>query len=119
FRLKFQYRLDYFYGNQVTETYNRTPTGYDDFADLYSSNFTNDRLENRGAVGIYYANRNQKLEVGTRIRNVVIDNLNNTAGNTIHQDVNNILPYLEYQYKFSNSHRLRFWYSTDSDQPGL
>ncbi|MCO5268207.1 MAG: TonB-dependent receptor [Brumimicrobium sp.] len=119
FRLKFQYRLDYFYGNQITETFDRTPTGYDGFSPMYSADFTNDRIENRGSAGIYFANTKQTLEVGARIRNVLINNLNNTLEVNINQNVTDVLPYLEYQYKFSNAQRLRLTYTTSSDQPSL
>ena len=119
FRLKFQYRLDYFYGEQSTSTFNRTETGYDDFSALYSNDFTNDRFENRGAVGIFYSDRKHTLEVGSRIRNVRINNTDNETKENVLQDVDNILPYLEYSYKFSNAQRLRFVYTTSSDQPSL
>lgn len=119
FRLKFQYRLDYFFGEQVTSTYNRTPSGYDDFAGLYSNNFSNTRLENRGGVGILFTDRKHTLEVGTRLRNVVIDNLNNETDENINQNVNNILPYIDYSLKFTNAHRMSIAYSTSSSQPSL
>lgn len=119
FRLKFQYRLDYFYGEQATSTFDRTPTGYDNYADLYSNDFSNTRLENRGALGILYKSRKQTIEAGARVRNVQIDNLNNITENNINQNETNVLPYLEYSYKFSNAHRLRFSYTTSSSQPSL
>jgi len=119
FRLKFQYRLDYFYGEQATSTFDRTPTGYDNYAGLYSNDFSNNRLENRGALGILYTTRKQTIEVGSRLRNVSIDNLNNETNENINQNVDNILPYLEYSYKFSNAHRVRFVYTTSSSQPSL
>src|SRR5699024_2936089 len=77
------------------------------------------RLSNRGSAGIYYVTRNQTLEAGGRVRNVIIDNLDNVTDNTIHQNVTNVLPYLSYTYKFSNSERIRFNYSTSSSQPSL
>ena len=119
FRLKLQYRLDYFYGQQETSTYDRTPTGYDDYADLYSNDISNNRLENRGAVGIVFSNRKNTLEVGARVRNVNIDNFNNHTNSNINQNVTNVLPYLEYNLKFSNSHRVWMSYSTSSNQPSL
>src|SRR5699024_8359372 len=45
--------------------------------------------------------------------------LDNVTDNTIHQNVTNVLPYLSYTYKFSNSERIRFNYSTSSSQPSL
>lgn len=119
FRLKFQYRLDYFFGAQATSTYDRTPTGYDNYAGLYSNDFSNTRLENRGAIGIMYTDRKHTLELGSRIRNVKIDNINNEDNSVIKQDVDDLLPYLEYSYKFSNAHQIRFVYSTSSNQPSL
>jgi hypothetical protein len=119
FRLKFQYRLDYFYGEQATSTFNRTATGYDEYAGLYSNDFSNTRLENRGALGILFTDRKHTLDVGSRFRNVVIDNFNNETNTNINQTVDNILPYLEYRYKFSNAHRIQLVYSTTSDQPSL
>ncbi|HZH87212.1 MAG TPA: outer membrane beta-barrel protein [Brumimicrobium sp.] len=119
FRLKFQYRLDYFFGEQATSTYDRTPTGYDAYAGLYSNDFSNTRFENRGAIGIMYTDRKHTLEVGSRIRNVKIDNINNEDNSEINQNVDDILPYLEYSYKFSNAHQIRFVYTTSSDQPSL
>jgi len=119
FRLKFQYRLDYFYGEQATSTYDRTPTGYDSYANLYSNDFSNDRLENRGAAGIFYTDRAHTLEVGSRIRNLRVNNINNETDENINQNIDNLLPYLDYSYKFSNAHRVRFVYSTSSNEPSL
>jgi len=119
FRLRFQYRGDYFNGEQRTSTYNNTPTGYDDYADLYSNDFGNKRFENRGALGIIFTTSKQNLEIGARVRNVQIDNLNNVNNELFKQDVTDILPYLDYSFKFSNSHRLTLAYSTSSNQPDL
>ena len=119
-KLNFQYKLDYFYGTQANLTNNRTPSGdYSDFDAFFSNDFSNDRIENRAGIGLVFTDRKQTINVGTRARNVQIDNLNNFTGDVISQNVNNILPYLEYTYKFSNSQRLRLNYSTSSQQPSL
>lgn len=118
-KLKFQYRLDYFYGEQITATFDRSSTGYDSYAALYSNNFSNVRIENRGAFGVIYAKKKQTIEIGSRIRNVRIDNLDNETNIKIKQDVNDLLPYLEYSYKFSNAHQIRVVYTASSDQPSL
>lgn len=121
FRLKFQYRLDYFYGKQATSTYNYNPltNEYDQYSNLYSNDFSNTRLENRGSAGIYFVTRKQTLEVGARVRNVAIDNLDNVSNHTINQNESNVLPYLSYSYDFSNAERLGLNYSTSSSQPSL
>lgn len=119
-KLTFQYKLDYFYGTQSNLTNDRDANGvYGDFNPFYSNDFTNDRIENRAGVGMVYTAKKQTINVGTRARNVLIDNVNNFTEDVISQNVNNILPYLEYTYKFSNSQRLRLNYTTSSQQPSL
>lgn len=120
FKLNFQYKLDYFYGTQANLTNDRAADGeYTDFSSFYSNDFTNDRIENRVGVGFVWTPKKQTISIGTRARNVMIDNLNNLTGEVITQNVNNILPYVEYTYKFSNSQRFRFSYTASSDQPSL
>ena len=118
-KLNFQYKLDYFFGSQATLTYDRTGQSYDSLSTVYSNDFSNTRLENRIGVSLRYTDRRHSLNTGTRLRNVVIDNENNFTNNVIEQDVDNILPYIEYTYKWSNSHRLRFNYRTSSSQPSI
>lgn len=121
FRLKFQYRLDYFYGQQETSTYDFDPMSgtYDNYSSLFSNDFSNTRMENRGSAGIYFVTRKQTIEAGARLRNVVIDNFNNVSNENINQNVTNVLPYLTYRLKFSNAERLRLNYYTSSSQPSL
>ncbi len=119
-KLNFQYKLDYFYGTQSNITNDRDVNNeYTDFSSFYSNDFTNDRIENRVGMGIVWTPKKQTISIGTRARNVMIDNLDNFTNDTITQNVNNILPYIEYTYKFSNSQRFRFSYTASSDQPSL
>ena len=120
FKLNFQYKLDYFYGEQENLTNDRAASGeYTDYSAFYSNDFTNDRIENRLGMGIVWTPKKQTISIGTRARNVMIDNLNNINGEVISQNVNDLLPYVEYTYKFSNSQRFRFSYTASSDQPSL
>jgi len=118
-KLNFQYKLDYFEGTQSNLTYDNNNGVYDDLSTLYSNDFSNTRMENRFGASFIYTDRKHNLTVGSRVRNVLIDNENNFTGETITQDVDNILPFLRYVYKFSNSQRITFNYSTSSSQPSL
>ena len=118
-KINVQYKVDYFYGEQSTLTYDRTGQSYDSLSSIFSNDFSNTRLENRIGASLIYTDRKHTLNAGSRFRNVEIDNLNNFTGELIKQDVNNILPFIEYTYKWSNSQRLRFNYRTSSAQPGL
>lgn len=119
-KLNFQYRLDYFTGLQSNLTRDFENGGYaDDVTPEFSNDFSNQRLENRAGAAFIFTNAKQTLNVGSRLRQVVIDNTNNFTGDVINQDVRNVLPYLEYIYKFSNAQRLRINYTTSSEQPSL
>lgn len=119
-KLNFQYRADYFTGNQSNLTRDFIDGSYSEAVDpAFSNDFNNSRLENRVGASFIYTGRKQTINVGSRARNVVIDNLDNFTGDVINQNVNDILPFVEYSYKFSNAHRLRVNYTTSSSQPSL
>lgn len=120
FKINLQYKLDYFTGLQSNLTRDFEGGGYaEDIVPEFSNDFNNERIENRAGAAVIYTSAKQTINAGSRFRQVLIDNTNNFNGDVISQDVKNILPYLEYVYKFSNSHRLRFSYTASSDQPSL
>jgi hypothetical protein len=119
-KLNFQYRVDYFTGNQSNLTRDLIDGVYsEDIVPQFSNDFNNTRIENRLGTSVIHTGRKQTIKVGSRFRQVLIDNLNNFTGDVIEQDVRNILPFVEYSYKFSNAHRLRVNYTTSSSQPSL
>jgi hypothetical protein len=119
-KLNFQYRVDYFTGNQSNITRDFiNGTLSDEIVPGFSNDFDNTRLENRLGTSVIHTGRKQTVQVGSRFRQVIIDNLDNFTGNVISQDVRDILPFVEYSYKFSNAHRLRVNYTTSSQQPSL
>lgn len=120
-KLKFnvQYRADYFIGDQSNYTFDGANGIYDQFAPQFSNDFSTSRFENRGGASIIYTGRKQTINAGSRVRNVRIDNLNNFTDDVFVQNVFDVLPFMEYTYKFSNAHRFRFNYTTRSDQPSL
>ena len=121
FKLNLQYKADYFTGDQgnLTRDFNPAENIYDDLVLGFSGDFSNVRLENRLGLSGTYSGRKQTIKIGSRGRNVRIDNTNNFTGNVIEQDVWDILPFFEYVYKFSNAHRFRASYTTRSQQPSL
>ena len=119
FKLNIQYKADYFTGEQANLARDAQVDGFGEVVPFFSNDFNTSRFENRFGASLIYSTRKQTLNVGTRARNVRIDNLNNFTDELVQQSVDNILPFLEYSYKFSNSHRLRFNYTTNSQQPSL
>lgn len=120
FKLNFQYRFDYFRGDQANITRDQIEEGvYGEIIPIFSNDFTNDRMENRAGASVIYSGRKQTLNLGSRVRNVMIENRSNFDNTSINQNVNDILPFLEYTYKFSNAQRFRVSYNTNSQQPSL
>jgi len=117
--LELDYKLDYFFGDQSKSTNNFDGQAFTIFDSTFSNNFENTRLENRASVGLKYETRKMTFKFGTAARNVQIDNRNLFTETSILQDVNNLLPYTRFIYKFSNAERLRFTYRTSSQQPTI
>jgi hypothetical protein len=89
------------------------------FNSVLSNSFQNQRNDNRIGTKFSYESRKQVLTVGAYARNVSIDNLNVTTNTNINQSVNNILPTLNYTYKFSQTSRLKIIYNTYSSLPSV
>lgn len=117
--LELDYKLDYFFGDQSKATNSFDGTAYTLFDSIFSNNFENTRLENRASAGLNYETRKMVFKFGTAARNVQIDNRNLFTDSSILQDVNNLLPYTRFIYKFSNAERLRVTYRTSSRQPSI
>lgn len=117
--LELDYKLDYFFGDQSKSTNNFDGNAFTLFDSTFSNNFENTRLENRASAGLKYETRKMTFTFGTAARNVQIDNRNLFIDSSILQDVNNLLPYTRFIYKFSNAERLRVTYRTNSQQPSI
>ncbi len=89
---------------------------------LLNSNLTNDFTTNRftNRLGLFFNLKffKHKLKIGAYQRNVSIDNID-INDSTIKQNIFNFLPQFNYNYKFSNSQRLRLSYKTNSAQPSI
>lgn len=117
-RLQFDYKFDYFFGDQSRETFNINGNA-STLDSTFSNNFSNTRFENRIGLTMKYETNKDFLLIGADFRNVEIDNHDIWGDTTYQQSVYNILPNLRYTHKFSKSMRLRVNYNTRSSQPSL
>lgn len=113
------YNLNYNRGVQKKETFNYANGEYLVRDSVFTNNFENLRMTNRLGLKLIYENNKTRTSVGTKLRQVSIENRNLISNQTIQQTVNNILPFFTYRYKFSDNKRFYFDYSTNSDQPSL
>lgn len=118
-KLEFEYNYTYNMGSQDKKAQNYSNGEYMALDSSLTNNFENTKLINRLGAKFIYEVKKQSLNAGARVRNVSIVNSNLITHQDVKQNINNILPYLGYTYKFSDNNRFNFRYTTNSSQPSL
>lgn len=98
---------------------NTATNEYDLFNSTYSNIFDNTRQQHRGGVILHFETSKHDFQIGTRVRNIDIQNVNKITDTTIAQNISNILPTLRYRYRPSMSKRIDINYRTSSQQPSI
>ncbi len=106
-------------GKQDKKTSNFFNGDYSQKDSVLSNNFNNVRTTYRSGLRFIYDVKKQRFAIGTRVRNVLVDNENIVTGQSFHQDVKNILPFLTWRYKFSDNKNFSFNYYTGSGLPSI
>ncbi|MGB3949031.1 MAG: outer membrane beta-barrel protein [Bacteroidia bacterium] len=118
-KIEFSYNGNYTVNTQQKETFNYSNGEYSLQDSMLTNNFENTRITNRLGVKYIYAANKQELSFGAKARNISIENINLVTQKIITQNVNNLLPFINYEYKFSDSRRLGVDYSTSSELPNI
>lgn len=120
-RLKAEFEYEFYQNSndQRKSTYDKQNGSYDVLNTLFSNQFATDRMQNRAGAFFIFDNLKTRVSVGTRVRNIGIDNRNILKDTLIRQDLTNVLPRVVIQHKFSQSNRLRFQYNTGSTLPSV
>lgn len=120
---KWRLETGYQYGTtksfQERFTYDEQNGSYTVLRQDLSNNFETKRDEHRGGVKLVYAMRKHEIGARVDVRNIDIVNQNFTLNTDINQNVTNVLPIVEYQYKPSMSKRFSVKYRTNSQLPSL
>jgi hypothetical protein len=118
-KLEYSYNGNYTINTQKKETFNYSNGEYSLKDSILTNNFENTRITNRLGLKFIYAVKKQEISIGTKARNISIENENLITQKIITQNVNNILPFVNYEYKFSDSKRMNIDYSTSSELPSI
>lgn len=118
-RIEMEYMAEYGSTAQNKETREKVGNDYSSLNTQFSNNFENQKLQNRLAAIIVYQRRKYAFYVGTRIRNISIDNLNIVTNTLVHQNLTNILPRFTYVYNPTQSKRFSINYITNAKQPSI
>jgi hypothetical protein len=119
FKLEFDYEFYQNNNEQRKTTLNPVNGEYIDVDTLFSNNFKTDRQQHRLGAFLIYENTKLRVSVGSRVRNIAIDNRNMFTDSLIKQDLSNILPRVVFRYKFSQTTRLMIQYNTNSSLPSI
>jgi len=119
--LEFKYLYEYGYSNQDKQTFDRnTTTGvYDSPNTNFSNVFDNIRQQHRAGIKFSWEPKKHAFSFDARVRNIAIENQNQTLDTTISQNFTNFLPVIEYRYRPSMSKRFRISYRAYSQQPSI
>jgi hypothetical protein len=118
-KLEFDYNFNYGRSEQSKTANNYFNGEYFIYDSTLSNDFENVKMTNRGGMKFIFETKKVSFNVGARARNVSIVNTNLITKAEVTQSVNNILPYLSYMYRFSQSKRFNFTYRTNSSQPTI
>ena len=121
FKLEFEYLFQQGFSEQDRVTLDRNITTglFTDTNTVFSNIFDNTRVQNRVSAGLMFETSKHTIQGGLRVRNILIENVNQITDSVINQSFNNILPYFQYTFKPSMSKRINVNYQTSSSQPSI
>lgn len=118
-KIEFEYILNYSKTNQNKKALNYFNGDYTLNDSTFSNNFDNLQLFNRGGVKFIYETKKTRFVTGARAQQNEITNHNLINDKVIKYTGTTLLPYLSYQYRFSDNTRYNFAYYTSSNLPSI
>ncbi|MBK7818405.1 MAG: TonB-dependent receptor [Sphingobacteriaceae bacterium] len=113
------YEFIYNDNNQSKESLNKVNNDYSLLDSIFSNDFSNSKMVNQAKLRLIYEIKKYRLVIGTRARQVSLTNTNNYNDSVLKLSVNNVLPFINYNYNFSQNMRLYLTYNTNSQQPSI
>jgi outer membrane receptor protein involved in Fe transport len=92
---------------------------YNQLDSTLTNNFINVKQINRAGLKFIYEVKKMRFTIGTKARNVYVDNNNIFKDQRITQNFNNVLPFSTIRYKFSDNKVLDVKYTTSSQNPTI
>ncbi len=113
------YDFEYNTNKQNKNTFDFINGEYNSYNDSLSNNFTSDKISHRTGGKFIYNVKKQQLIAGSYLQNLSLNNTNLITQENTHFSVNNILPYLHWNYRIKDNTRLNFRYDTKSNSPTI
>lgn len=120
-KIKVEASYDFMYYNskQDKTALNNIGGEYNQLDSSLTNNFENVKQINRAGLKFIYEVKKIRFTMGTKARNVFVNNNNIFKGQHVTQNFNNILPFSTLRYKFSDNKSLSVNYKTSSVNPSI
>ncbi len=120
-KIKIELSYDYMNYNskQDKKAFNNVGGEYNALDSTFTNNFVNKKQINRAGLKFIYEVKKMRFTIGTKARNVYVNNNNIFKSQHITQNFNNVLPFSTLRYKFSDNKSLDIRYTTSSQNPTI
>ena len=120
-KIKIEGSYDFMYYNskQDKKALNNIGGEYNVLDSTLTNNFENVKQINRAGLKFIYEVKKFRFTIGTKARNVYVNNNNVFRNQRITQNFNNILPFSTLRYKFSENKSMEIRYTTSSQNPTI
>jgi hypothetical protein len=120
-KIKIEASYDFMYYNskQDKKALNNIGGEYNQLDSTLTNNFKNVKQINRAGLKFIYEVKKMRFTIGTKARNVYVNNNNVFRDQRITQNFNNILPFSTLRYKFSDNKSMDIRYTTSSQNPTI
>ncbi|MDF2451626.1 MAG: hypothetical protein K0S26_1130 [Bacteroidota bacterium] len=120
-KIKIEASYDYMHYNskQDKTALNNIGGEYNQLDSSLTNNFVNIKQINRAGLKFIYEVKKVRFTIGTKARNVYVNNNNIFKEQHVTQNFNNILPFSTMRYKFSENKAININYRTSSTNPTI
>ena len=118
-KIEASYDFMYYDSKQDKKAFNNIGGEYNELDSSLTNNFINVKQINRAGLKFIYEVKKMRFTIGTKARNVFVNNNNIFTDQNITQKFNNILPFSTIRYKFSDNKMLDVKYTTSSQNPTI
>ena len=118
-KIEASYDFMYYDSKQDKKALNNIGGEYNQLDSTLTNNFVNVKQINRAGLKFIYEVKKLRFTIGTKVRNVFVNNNNIFKDQHITQNFNNILPFSTMRYKFTDSKQISINYTTGSQNPSI
>lgn len=120
-KIKIEASYDFMYYNskQDKKAFDNIGGEYNVLDSTLTNNFVNVKQINRAGLKFIYEVKKMRFTIGTKARNVSVNNNNIFTNQVITQNFNNVLPFSTLRYKLSDNKVFDVKYTTSSQNPTI